>query len=104
MKTWREVRAKAVREGQLDEKKLQEHKARMIADERAHRLAELRSHFGLRQEDVAERLHVSQSRVSRIERGDIDTAQVSTLRAYAQALGGDIEIAVRVGDDRIPIS
>lgn len=104
MKKWRDVRAKAVREGRLDEKKVQAHKARMIADERAHKLAELRSHFGLRQEDVAERLHVSQSRVSRIERGDIDTAQVSTLRAYAQALGGDIEIALRVGDDRIPIS
>src|SRR5690554_7923338 len=98
MKKWRDVRAKAVREGRLDEKKAQAHKARMLADERAHKLAELRSHFGLRQEDVAERLHVSQSRVSRIERGDIDTAQVSTLRAYAQALGGDIEIALRVGD------
>lgn len=104
MKKWREVRAKAVQEGRLEEKKAQEHKARMIADERAYKLAELRDHFGLRQEDVAERLHVSQSRVSRIERGDIDTAQVSTLRAYAQALGGDIEIAVRVGSDRIPIS
>jgi len=104
MKKWRDVRAKAVREGRLDEKKAQAHKARMLADERAHKLAELRSQFGMRQGDVAERLHVSQSRVSRIERGDIDTAQVSTLRAYAQALGGDIEIAVRVGDDRIPIS
>lgn len=104
MKKWREVRAKAVGEGRLDEKQVQAHKARMLADERAHKLAELRSHFGLRQEDVALRLHVSQSRVSRIERGDIDTAQVSTLRAYAEALGGELDIAVRVGDDRISIT
>lgn len=33
---WSEVRAKAVREGRLDEQKLAEHKARMIAEERAY--------------------------------------------------------------------
>src|SRR5690606_14834642 len=104
MKKWRDVRAKAVREGRLDEKKVQEHKARMIADERAHKLAELRNHYGLRQEDVAKRLNVTQSRVSRIEHGDVEQSQVATLRAYAKALGGDLEIAVRVGDDRIPIT
>ena len=104
MKKWSDVRAKAVREGRLDEKKVQEHKARMIADERAHKLAELRSLYGLRQEDVAKRLKVSQSRVSRIEHGDVEQSQVATLRAYAKALGGDLEIAVRVGDDRIPIT
>ncbi len=104
MKKWSDVRAKAVREGRLDEKKVQEHKARMVADERAHKLAELRSIYGLRQEDVAKRLNVTQSRVSRIEHGDVEQSQVATLRAYAKALGGDLEIAVRVGDDRIPIT
>lgn len=104
MKTWRDVRTKAVQEGQLDEKKLQEQKARMIADERAYKLAELRGQFGLRQEDVAKRLNVSQSRVSRIEHGDVEVFQVSTLRAYAKALGGELDIAVRVGDDRISIT
>ena len=104
MKKWSDIRAKAVREGRLDEKKMQEHKARMVADERAHKLAELRSIYGLRQEDVAKRLNVTQSRVSRIEHGDVEQSQVATLRAYAKALGGDLEIAVRVGDDRIPIT
>jgi len=104
MKKWRDVRAKAVSEGRLNEERVLEHKARMLGEVRAHRLGEVRKVYGLKQEDVARRLHVSQSRVSHIERGDIDTAQVSTLRAYAKALGGDLEISVRVGDDRIPIT
>ena len=75
----------------------------MLGEMRAFKLGEVRKAYDLKQEDIAKRLKVSQSRVSRIERGDIDTAQVSTLRAYAQALGGDLEISVRVGDERIPI-
>lgn len=76
----------------------------MVGEMRAFKLGEVRKAYDLKQEDIAKRLKVSQSRVSRIERGDIDTAQVSTLRAYAQALGGDLEISVRVGDERIPIT
>lgn len=76
----------------------------MLSEVRAFRLGEVRKAYDLKQEDVAKRLNVSQSRVSRIERGDLDTAQISTLRAYAQALGGDLEINVRVGDERIPIT
>lgn len=76
----------------------------MLGEMRAFKLGEVRKAYDLKQEDVAKRLKVSQSRVSRIERGDIDTAQVSTLKAYAQALGGDLEISVRVGDERIPIT
>lgn len=104
MKKWREVRTKAAREGRLNEERVQEHKTRMLGEMRAFKLGEVRKAYDLKQEDIAKRLKVSQSRVSRIERGDIDTAQVSTLRAYAQALGGDLEISVRVGDERIPIT
>jgi predicted transcriptional regulator len=65
------------------------------------RLAAVREAFGLSQTAVAERLQVSQSRVSRIERGDLDHLQVATLRAFVRALGGDLELCARVGDDRI---
>jgi len=34
--TWREVRAKAVKEGRLNEEALEAHKRRMIAEEHAH--------------------------------------------------------------------
>lgn len=103
MKKWRDVRAKAVSAGRIDEEKVSDHKADMLADIRAHKLAEIRNIYGLRQEDIAERLHISQPRVSSIERGDIDQSHIATLRAYAKALGGELEVAIRLGDDRIPI-
>ena len=65
------------------------------------RLSEVREAFGLSQTAVAERLQVSQSRVSRIERGDLDHMQVATLRAFVRALGGELELCARVGDQRI---
>ena len=74
-----------------------------MAEVRAHRLAEIREAYGLNQTTVADRLGISQSRVSRIERGDLDNAQVATLRAFVQALGGELEVAATFGDERITI-
>ena len=45
-----------------------------------------------------------QSRVSRIERGAIDHTQLETLRAYLEALGGELEVSARFGDERILIA
>jgi ribosome-binding protein aMBF1 (putative translation factor) len=56
---------------------------KLLLDEvRAYRPPELREASGLTQVELAARLHVSQNRVSRIEHGDIDRAQVDTLRKY----------------------
>ena len=102
-KRWQEVRAKAVGTHQVDEKRVAESKRRALAEVRAHRLAEIREAYGLNQTTVADRLGISQSRVSRIERGDLDTSQVATLRAFVQALGGELEVAATFGDERITI-
>lgn len=102
-KEWSEVRQGAVRSGRLDERTIEAHKQRMLAEVRAHKLAEIRNDRGLKQEEIAERLQVSQSRVSRIERGQLDQSQISTLRAYVRALGGELEVSARFGDERITI-
>ena len=47
---------------------------------------------------------VSQNRVSRIEHGDIERAQVDTLRKYVEALGGTLHVEVEYGDERIQIA
>jgi DNA-binding XRE family transcriptional regulator len=53
------------------------------------------------QEDVAERLGISQASVSRLEqRGDL---RLSTLRRYVQALGAELEVRARVGGRSVPI-
>lgn len=55
-------------------------------------LAELRKSQSLSQAQLAERIGVSQRQVSKIERGDLDNAKVTTLRKYVEALGADFAI------------
>ena len=57
-----------------------------------YRLVELRKARGLTQQQVATTMGISQRRVSAIERGDIDRSELTTLRAYIEALGGHIHI------------
>ncbi|MBK8459525.1 MAG: helix-turn-helix transcriptional regulator [Micropruina sp.] len=80
------------------------HKGRMLAETRAWRLRELREQFDLTQVELAAELDVSQNRVSRIERGDLDKTQVDTLRRYVEALGGMLRLEVQVGDDTFQIA
>jgi predicted XRE-type DNA-binding protein len=103
-KSWKNVRSEAVRAGRLDENRVAKHRDDAVVRVRAHRLAELRVANGLNQTAVAERLGIAQSRVSRIERGDLDHTQLATLRAFVGALGGELEIVARIGDQRIQIA
>lgn len=80
------------------------HKKRMVDEVRSYRLRELREASELTQVELAGRLHVSQNRVSRIEHGDIDRAQVDTLRKYVEALGGRLRVEIELGDERIQIA
>ena len=102
-RNWKDVRAEALAMGKLDEERIAEYRRQMQSEVRAHRLAEIRETYGLNQTDVAERLGVSQSRVSRIERGDMDHTELATIRAYVSALGGELELVARFGDERITV-
>jgi DNA-binding XRE family transcriptional regulator len=62
-----------------------------------HRLAERRKALGLTQADVAERMGVTKSRVSQIERGEVST--IEAVARYVQAIGGRIQISAIFGDD-----
>lgn len=102
-RNWKEVRAKAVASGQLEEDRITAQKNRTLARVRAHKLAEIRDAYGLNQTTLAERLGISQSRVSRLERGDLERAELATLRAYIRALGGELELTAQFGDERVAI-
>jgi predicted XRE-type DNA-binding protein len=75
--------------------------SRARAEERANQallemnLQELRQRCtSLKQEELAELLRVTQAHVSKLERrGDI---LISTLYEYVRALGGDVDIRVRI--------
>lgn len=102
-RTWGESRAEVIAAGGLDEERITELGRRMRAAERAYRLAEIRRRHGIDQTTLAEKLGVSQSRVSRIERGEIDRSELATIKSYVEALGGTVEIVARFGDEALRV-
>jgi hypothetical protein len=42
--------------------------------------------------------------VSQIERGELEHTEVATLRSYFRELGGEVEVVVRLGDERLQIA
>ncbi len=93
-----------LRERPVNREAVDAHKKRMIEEVRAYRLRELREALSLTQVQLASRLQVSQNRVSRLEQGDIERAQVDTLRKYVEALGGTLRVEIEYGDERIQIA
>jgi predicted XRE-type DNA-binding protein len=82
----------------VDNAAVAEHKERMLREVRAFQLRELREASQQTQVDIARRMHVSQNRISALERGDIERTQIDTLRKYAEALGGTLNVEVRFDD------
>jgi len=71
------------------------------ANELEMSLRELRRMTNVTQAEIAARLGMDQGQLSRFERqGD---CRLSTLRRYAEALGGKINVIIEVGDKRISL-
>ncbi|WP_443072249.1 XRE family transcriptional regulator [Streptomyces sp. NBC_01485] len=51
------------------------------------------------QVQVAEAMGVTQARVSRIEKGQLERSEVDALAAYVKALGGKLKIVADFGDE-----
>lgn len=64
-------------------------RARLEAYVEAYHLAEARKRRFMTQKQVAERMGVSQKRVSELERGDLGSIRLGTLRRYIKSLGGE---------------
>ncbi|MFP5021626.1 helix-turn-helix domain-containing protein [Pseudonocardia phyllosphaerae] len=90
--------------GPAQRARIEQHKHRLLTEVRAFRLRELREQAGLTQSQLAERIGVGQRQVSKIERGDLDSARVGTIRSYLEAVGGDLAIEYVVGDQRIQVA
>ncbi|MHB2028290.1 MAG: helix-turn-helix domain-containing protein [Acidimicrobiales bacterium] len=88
----------------VNQKSVDAHKKRVLQEVRAYRLRELRKASDMSQVELAQRLQVSQNRVSRIEHGDIERAQLDTLRKYVEAVGGELRVEVTIGDDHFLIA
>lgn len=64
-------------------------------------LAGLRQRRGLTQEEVARRMGISQSDVSKLERRR--DQRVSSLRAYAEAIGGCLRLRMAFSDGEVEV-
>jgi predicted XRE-type DNA-binding protein len=71
----------------------------MVAEVRARRLAGVRKRQNVTQVEVAAAMGVSQARVSRIEKGQLEKSEVETLGAHVKALGGKLKIVADFGDE-----
>jgi DNA-binding XRE family transcriptional regulator len=105
-RSWQDVKAEAHRlNPELDDPERQARaRAELDAHVAGHHLKELRKAIGKTQAEIAQILGVSQSRVSQIENGDIEAMELETLRAYATALGGHVDITVSVGPHSIKVA
>ncbi|MBE2233412.1 MAG: helix-turn-helix transcriptional regulator [Anaerolinea sp.] len=65
-------------------------------------LRALREAAGLTQEELAQRVAITQSQLSKLERRE--DHRISTVRRYVAALGGELEIAAVVDGKRILLS
>ncbi len=92
--SWDEIR----KEIPVNEKRVAKYMKMMQAAMDGVKLAELRQVRRLTQKEMAKKLKIDQSNVSRIERGKFDAVEIRTLRKYIEALGGELEIRVNIDD------
>lgn len=85
----------------IDEAIVLKLKEEMIDQTKLNSLADLRWEANLTQKELAERLGVDQSRISRLESGDLTRAEVGSLAAYAEAMGGSLEITFHLGEQSV---
>ena len=91
----------------IREKKLSPEQLRRIDEEVEQELLEmdlraLREAAGLTQEELARRVEVTQSQLSKLERRE--DHRLSTLHRYVKALDGELEIFAVIGGKKIRLS
>lgn len=69
-----------------------------------YRLSQLRDEVGMTQTQLAERMGISQPRVSQMEKGDVGQLEIDTVRRYIAALGGKLKIVADFEDHAVTVS
>ena len=80
----------------VNEKRVAKYAKMMQAAMDGVKLSELRQLRKFTQAQIAKKLKIDQSNISRIERGRFDSIEIRTLRKYVEALGGELEIRVNI--------
>lgn len=67
------------------------------------RLRSVRKRRGVTQVQLAQKMGVSQIRISQIENGKLESFELGTLIRYVEALGGELSITVRLDDKQLEL-
>lgn len=70
----------------------------------SYNLKQIRKLRDVTQVSLAGFLKISQNRISQIERGKLDAAQLGTLERYVAALGGQLTVSAKFGDETYILS
>lgn len=84
----------------LDQREIDARKTSLLEEMRLYELKEARKEQDVTQKQLAERMGVSQKRVSVLESGDVDHTEIRTLKRYVQAIGGTLRISALMPDGR----
>lgn len=103
MTPWEQVRAETLESGQVSPDALAQAQVAQDACVAGYRLAELRGKAGMTQTQLAEAMGVSQARISAMERGELDSLTVASVRAYITALGGTVRIVASLADTDVTL-
>ncbi len=90
-----------VRDNNLDEVRVQRETSELRQRVEAYRLAEARKRRSMTQVELANRMGISQKRVSEVENGRISSLRVSTLERYAQGIGGKLRVSIDLPDGEV---
>ena len=80
----------------FDEKKITGGVKKLYRKLLQYKLRELRISKNITQQELAEALGITQNRVSKFERLDLDKAEIRTIRRYLKALGGTLVLQVEL--------
>jgi predicted XRE-type DNA-binding protein len=80
----------------FDEKKITSGVKKLYRKLLQYKLRELRISKNITQQELAEALGITQNRVSKFERLDLDKAEIRTIRRYLEALGGTLVLQVEL--------
>jgi transcriptional regulator with XRE-family HTH domain len=97
VKTWSDIRAQRFTAEELRKIDQEVETELLEMDLRA-----LREAMGLTQGELAQRIEITQSQLSKMERRD--DHRISTLRRYVEALGGSLEICAVVNGKRVKLA
>jgi predicted XRE-type DNA-binding protein len=88
----------------LDKESIEEEKFRLLKQQRLFALRELRRLADKTQTEISKIMGVTQNRISKLERYELEKLELRTISAFAKALGGNLKIVVTIKGQEVELA